>query len=102
MKLRRNSVAPTSSTRHTATCATTSALRSRPVVRPPLPLRPSSFNALIVCGLDACSAGASPNITPVTSDTPTANTNVVVSIRRPRSSGMSTGGANAMITSMVQ
>ncbi len=102
MKLRRNSVAPTSNTRHTATWATTSALRSRPVVRPPLPLRPSSFKALIVCGLDACSAGARPKITPVTSDTPTANINVTLSIRRPRSIGMSTGGTNAMIRSIVQ
>ena len=102
MKLRRNNVAPTSNTRHTATCATTSAFRSRPVVRPPLPLRPSSFKALIVCGLEACSAGASPKITPVTTDTPTANINVTLSIRKPRSIGMSTGGTNAMITSIVQ
>ena len=102
MKLRRNSVAPTSSTRQTATCATTSALRSRPVVRPPLPLLPSSFRALIVWLLEDCSAGARPNTRPVTSDTASAKTRVVPSIRNPRSIGMSTGGTNAMITSIVQ
>ena len=95
-------MAPTSSTRQTATCATTSVLRSRWPVRPPLPRLPSSLRAWMVSGFEACSAGARPNNTPVTTEIASANSIVVWSIRRPRSIGMSIGGTNAMITSMVQ
>ena len=77
MKLRRNNAAPTSSTRHTATWAITRPLRKRWPVRPPLPRLPSSFNALMVAGLEVCNAGASPNTTPVAADTTTANNRVV-------------------------
>ena len=71
--------------------------------RPPLPLRPSSFSALIVCGARRLQRRReAEHHAGRRRDDPSANSKRRRVHPQPRSIGMSTGGTNAMITSMVQ
>src|SRR5262245_65727426 len=86
-----SSPAPTSNTSVKATSATTSAPRDKPEL-PPAP-RPPSLSASFRSGLEALSAGASPQSRLVSSETP--NVNATAPPSRPISSRRGMAGPNA-------
>src|SRR5207244_13518514 len=75
-------------------CATTNALRTRPLRRPPPIVPASSLSVETSSGFDACNAGASPNTTPVISETATVKTNTRQSIVRFSQTGRPRSGTN--------
>ena len=76
-KLRIKRPAPTSSMSDSATSATTSVERTRLRAAPSAPERPPSLSATLNSGFDAWRAGASPNSTPVNSETPSVKNSTV-------------------------
>src|SRR3954451_1163093 len=80
-KLRIMNAAPASSTSVSVTSATISALVHRRARGPPVPERPpASFNTSFTSVLETCSAGASPNNTPVATQMPARNPITIGSI----------------------
>ena len=83
--VRRNSPAETSRTSESATCATTSAWRSRARRGDAVTAPADSFSAAPTDDVEPCSAGTRPKATTLTAVTPAANSSTAAIERRVRS-----------------